>query len=46
MTALLTILGIVLLVVCLIAAYAYLIIINRENEMPGIEDVETANEKN
>jgi hypothetical protein len=25
----------------LIGAYSYLILINRENEMPGIEDVET-----
>jgi hypothetical protein len=27
----------------LIAAYAYLILISRENEMPDIEDVETNN---
>ena len=46
MTTLLTVLGMILLVVCVIAAYAYLIIINRENEMPGIEDVETASDKN
>lgn len=46
MTMLLTVLGMLLLVVCLIAAYAYLIIISRENEMPGIEDIDTAREKN
>ena len=46
MTTLLTVLGMVLLAVCLIAAYAYLIIVNRENEMPGIEDVDTVHEKN
>ena len=46
MTTLLTILGMLLLVVCLIISYAYLIIVNRENEMPDIEDVETAHEKN
>lgn len=46
MTMLLTILGMLLLVVCVIAAYAYLIIVSRENEMPGIEDVEAAQDKN
>jgi hypothetical protein len=46
MTTLLTVMGMLLLVVCLIAAYAYLIIISRENEMPGIEDVDTVHEKN
>lgn len=46
MTAFFTILGMLLLGVCLIAAYAYLIIINRENEMPGIEDIDTLQEKN
>jgi hypothetical protein len=46
MTTLLTVLGMLLLVVCLIAAYAYLIIVSRENEMPGIEDVDTVHEKN
>ena len=46
MTTLLTVLGMFLLVVCVIAAYAYLIIVSRENEMPGIEDVETAPDKN
>jgi hypothetical protein len=46
MTTLLTVLGMVLLAVCLIAAYAYLIIINRENEMPGIEDIDSVHEKN
>ena len=46
MTTLITILGMLLLAVCLIVAYAYLIIINRENEMPGIEDVDSIHEKN
>ncbi len=46
MTTLLTVIGMVLLVVCLIAAYAYLIFVSRENEMPGIEDVDTVHEKN
>ena len=46
MTTLLTVIGMVLLAVCLIAAYAYLIFVNRENDMPGIEDVDTVHEKN
>jgi hypothetical protein len=46
MTTLITILGVFLLAVCLIIAYAYLIIINRENEMPGIEDIDSLHEKN
>ena len=37
---------ILLFAVCLVAAYAYLIVINRENEMPDFEDVEVGQEEN
>jgi hypothetical protein len=37
---------IILVAVCLVAAYAYLIVINRENEMPDFEDVEIGQDEN
>jgi hypothetical protein len=32
--------------ICLVVAYAYLIVINRENEMPDFEDVEIGPDEN
>ena len=37
---------ILLVAVCLVVAYAYLIVISRENEMPDFEDVEVGQEEN
>jgi hypothetical protein len=37
---------IILVAVCLVVAYAYLIVINRENEMPDFEDVEIGQDEN
>ena len=40
------ILFILVVAVCLVVAYAYLIVINRENEMPDFEDVEIGHDEN
>ena len=40
------ILFILVVAVCLVVAYAYLIVINRENEMPDFEDVEIGQDEN
>jgi uncharacterized protein with PQ loop repeat len=37
---------ILVVAVCLFVAYAYLIVINRENEMPDFEDVEIGQDEN
>ena len=37
---------IILVAICLVVAYAYLIVINRENEMPDFEDVEIGQDEN
>lgn len=37
---------IILLAVCLVVAYTYLVVVNRENEMPDFEDVEIGQEEN
>jgi hypothetical protein len=37
---------IIMVAVCLVVAYAYLIVINRENEMPDFEDVEIGQDEN
>ncbi|MGB5424069.1 MAG: hypothetical protein WBN03_18030 [Desulfobacterales bacterium] len=40
------ILFLLVVAVCLVVAYAYLIVINRENEMPDFEDVEIGQDEN
>ena len=40
------ILVILAVAVCLVVAYAYLLVINRENEMPDFEDVEIGQDEN
>jgi hypothetical protein len=37
---------IILVALCIIAAYAYLIVISRENEMPDFEDVDVGQDEN
>jgi len=37
---------IIMVAVCLVVAYAYLIVINRENEMPDFEVVEIGQDEN
>jgi len=37
---------IIMVAICLVVAYAYLIVINRENEMPDFEDVEIGQDEN
>lgn len=45
MFKLLIVIGVLLIGICLILAYSYLIIVSRENEMPDFEDVEMIHEK-
>lgn len=45
MMKVLVIVGLILVTACLFVAYAYLMSISRENELPGLEDVEATQEE-
>ncbi|UCH22624.1 MAG: hypothetical protein JSU83_05205 [Deltaproteobacteria bacterium] len=45
MLKLLVIIGLLVVTACLFVAYAYLMSVSRENELPGLEDVEIPQEE-